>query len=68
MPKPKKGESKNDFISRCMGYDDMQKYEQKQRAAICYSYWRKKDESIDMETFVDVLLEEDLAGEEKNEI
>jgi hypothetical protein len=47
MPKPKKGESEQDFISRCMAYDDMQKYDQKQRAAICYSYWREsKKENI----------------------
>jgi len=58
MPKPKKGESKDEFISRCMGYDDMQKYDQKQRAAICYSYWRNKNETLDMDTFTDILLEE----------
>lgn len=57
MPKPKKGESKDEFISRCMGYDDMQKYDQKQRAAICYSYWDRKDETIDMETFTNIILE-----------
>lgn len=44
MPKPKKGESKKEFISRCMGYDDMQKYDQDQRLAICYSYWEEKKE------------------------
>lgn len=57
MPKPQKGESKKDFISRCMGYDDMQKYDQKQRAAICYSYWENKSEQVDLGSFTDALLE-----------
>ncbi len=48
MPKPKSGESKDEFISRCMGYDDMQKYDQDQRAAICYSYWEEKNESTNI--------------------
>ena len=42
MPKPKKGESKSDYVSRCMAYPDMQKYDQKQRSAICYSMYKKK--------------------------
>jgi hypothetical protein len=58
MPKPNKGESKKEFISRCMGYEDMQKYDNKQRAAICYSYWENKSEQIDIESFTDALLEE----------
>ena len=37
MPEPRAGESKQDFVSRCMGSDEMQKYDQDQRAAICYS-------------------------------
>ena len=59
MPKPNKNETKDEFISRCMGYDDMQKYDQKQRAAICYSYWDRKDETIDMDTFTSILLDEE---------
>ena len=41
MPKPTEGESEKDFIGRCMAYPDMQKYDQKQRSAICYSIWRE---------------------------
>jgi len=40
MPEPNAGESEQDFISRCMSYPDMQEYEPKQRAAICYSKFR----------------------------
>jgi len=43
MPKPTEGESQKDFIARCMRYDDMQKYDQKQRLAICYSLWRNRN-------------------------
>lgn len=44
MPKPKEGESKDEFMSRCMRYDDMQKYEPDQRVAICFGYWEEKKE------------------------
>lgn len=44
MPSPNKGESEQDFVSRCMAYPDMQKYDEKQRAAICYSKYRDKKE------------------------
>ena len=37
----KKGESENDFISRCIGEEINSGYEQSQAAAICYSYWDK---------------------------
>lgn len=41
LPTPHSGESKDDFISRCMGDDVMRdEYpEQDQRAAVCYSQW-----------------------------
>jgi hypothetical protein len=43
IPKPKPDESEKDFISRCMGDKVMlDEYESSQRAAICYSAWRKK--------------------------
>lgn len=58
MPKPNKNESKKEFIARCMAYDDMQKYDNKQRAAICYSYWENKSEQVDIGSFTDALLEE----------
>jgi hypothetical protein len=37
----KKGESENDFISRCIGEEVSAGYSQEQSAAICYSYWEK---------------------------
>src|SRR5215469_8679357 len=39
VPTPNKGESKQDFVSRCMGDKNMQEYDQDQRAGICYSQW-----------------------------
>jgi hypothetical protein len=46
IPKPNKSEEQNDFISRCMGNPTMVKdYEQKQRAAICYSQWKKRQKA-----------------------
>jgi hypothetical protein len=43
IPKPRKGEEKQDFISRCMGNETMlDDYpDNKQRAAVCYASWRK---------------------------
>jgi len=49
IPKPRSGESEKDFISRCMGDDVMVSEfpDAKQRAAVCYSQWRRKeDESM----------------------
>ena len=44
MPKPKSGESEKDYMSRCMAYPDMQKYESDQRAAICHSMFKEKSQ------------------------
>lgn len=43
LPSPNKGESQNDFVSRCMSSDMMKSEfpDQKQRVAVCYSQWRK---------------------------
>lgn len=42
MPvKIERGESEQEFISRCMGIEIEAGKEQEQAAAICYSYWRK---------------------------
>jgi hypothetical protein len=42
---PQKGESQNDFISRCVSYltkNEKHKYpKQSQRVAICFSMWRR---------------------------
>jgi len=50
---PHKNEKEGQFISRCMQvHDEEGKYnlkDQKQRSqalAICYAYWRRKDEEI----------------------
>lgn len=44
LPTPKNDEEEQEFISRCMGDDVMNKdySDQKQRAAVCYSQWREK--------------------------
>lgn len=44
IPTPSKGEEQNAFRDRCMGNPTMVKEypDQKQRAAICHSQWRKK--------------------------
>jgi hypothetical protein len=36
-----KGETEQEYISRCIGEEINSGYEQDQAAAICYSYWRK---------------------------
>jgi hypothetical protein len=36
-----KGESEQEFISRCIGEEISSGKEQDQAAAICYSYWRQ---------------------------
>lgn len=48
MPKPHEGEREDDYISRCMGSDEMNADypEQDQRAAVCYSYWREHRKGV----------------------
>jgi hypothetical protein len=45
MPSPRKGETRDKFISRCMGSGESRRTfpDQKQRAAFCFSQWRNKD-------------------------
>lgn len=46
IPTPKKDESKDEFIDRCMSDNKMvEEYEQDQRFAICMSKWEEKSES-----------------------
>jgi len=47
MPSPNKGESQNDFISRCMSSNESQNSfpDQKQRTAFCHSQWKNKGKS-----------------------
>jgi hypothetical protein len=46
---PKKSEKQGDFVSRCMGDETMNKEfpDQKQRAAVCYSQFKKASASIE---------------------
>jgi hypothetical protein len=48
IPNPKKSEKQGDFVSRCMGDETMNKEfpDQKQRAAVCYSQFKKGNASI----------------------
>ena len=58
LPKPKKNEQQSEFVSKCMG-DEMMNTdfpEQKQRAAVCYSQFKRKakaSESLDWEDSMD---------------
>jgi hypothetical protein len=49
IPSPKKSEKQGDFVSRCMGDETMNKEfpDQKQRAAVCYSQFKKANASIE---------------------
>jgi hypothetical protein len=49
IPNPKKSEKEGDFVSRCMGDETMNKEfpDQKQRAAVCYSQFKKADANIE---------------------
>jgi HK97 family phage prohead protease len=51
LPKPNKNESQDDFIGRCMGEDIMKEDypDQKQRLAVCFSQWNKKEAIMDNE-------------------
>lgn len=48
MPKPKKNESQDDFISRCMSFldDEDSDLDQDQRLAACFSAWRERQSSF----------------------
>ncbi len=50
MPmKPRKNESKNDFIKRCVPAEISAGYDQSQAIAICYSEWKKHRRKKDAE-------------------
>ena len=46
IPKPKSGEEKNKYISRCVSFLMHEKREQKQALAICFSVWEKNESTI----------------------
>lgn len=47
LPKPNKNEKEQEFVSRCMRSETMNKEfpDQKQRAAVCYSQYKKRKQS-----------------------
>jgi len=49
VPEPKPGESERDFISRCISklHDTDPDRPEKQRIAMCYSQWRRDEESTE---------------------
>lgn len=48
IPKPKTGESQEEFISRCMSNTTMvEEYNQKVRAGICFTAWKNKEDNVD---------------------
>lgn len=49
MPKPRKDEDKDVFLSRCMADETMRKdyKETDQRYAVCQSQWSRKDKEED---------------------
>ena len=51
--KPNNTESQNEFISRCMGDEVIQKdfKDQKQRLAVCFSQWKTKDDKEESKGF-----------------
>lgn len=58
MPSPHKNEKKDDYIARCMSDPEMKSKfdDNKQRVAVCFSYWDKKNESAEL-TFKQFLME-----------
>jgi len=62
MPIPKKGETKKDFISRCIPFviEEGTTDDPKQAAAICYSIWRrsKKKSAEELKIKIDKLKSE----------
>ena len=46
IPKPKPGEEKNKYISRCVSFLMHEKREQKQALAICFSVWEKNESTV----------------------
>jgi len=60
MPTPKKGEEKQEFISRCISYmhkNEDDKYpDDDQKTAICYSMWDQANESTE-KSFADFMSE-----------
>ena len=60
MPYPEKGESKEEYISRCIPYMISKEGKEKDQAvAMCYSFWKEyQPESIDVVNKLDLFLNE----------
>ena len=59
MPKPRAGEEKDAYISRCVSQLIKEEgKEQKQALAICFSMWERKDEEKPIEDKIDLILNE----------
>ena len=58
MPmKPRKNESKDDFIQRCVSTEVSNGYDQPQAVAMCYSIWKKHRGKKDAESgFIDYVM------------
>ena len=56
LPTKKKDEKQNEFMSRCMADDMMNEdfKDQKQRAAVCYSQYRKRTKNKSEASWDDV--------------
>lgn len=64
LPTPKEDETKEQFITRCMGahskegkFDLSDKKQRAQALAICYSKWASKTESLETVAFGNILRE-----------
>lgn len=68
-PKPRAGETKKDFISRCISYvhKEHPSWASKKVQAVCYSYWRDRHKNEEMFTseaqFTTVTIEEQVSEE-----
>ena len=49
LPSPREGQTEQEFVSQCMGNETMRKEYpvQEQRAAVCYSIYRRRNKSDD---------------------
>jgi len=66
LPKPREGESRDDFLDRCMGNATMvSEYEEEdQRYAVCNDLWERRDKMRDTKVFRTPNLKFDIDGEE----
>jgi hypothetical protein len=64
MPEPRSGESKNEYITRCVSHlVSKEGKDQKQAVAICYSMWERKNE-MGLLNKINLYLNEAKVGEE----